>query len=53
MIEVIEVLGQLLAILLAGIVGTSLVVVYVYIRTIDGLLTGNGWLARAITRLTK
>lgn len=51
MIQVIEVLGQLvlLACLISLFVG--LVGVYIYVRTLDGLLTGDGWLARLLNRV--
>lgn len=42
----LEVIGQLLAVLLIVIASLGVVAVYIYLRTLDGLLTGDGWLAR-------
>lgn len=44
--------GQIVGVVLALCLAGALIAVYVYIRTIDGLLTGNGWLARFVKRFT-
>lgn len=50
MLELIEILANLLAFYLLCIAFLAVFVGYIYIRTIDGLLQGAGWLARVFKR---
>lgn len=51
MFEVIEVLGQLMALLLIAIAAVGLGVTYIYIRTMDRVISGQQcWLERLLRR---
>lgn len=56
MFEVIEVLGQLMALLLIAIaavgLGGTYIYIYIYIRTMDRVISGQQcWLERLLRRL--